>query len=468
MYKPDFFEFLVKKCGIDPTLPVLVGFSAGPDSLYLLHRMKDLGFNLIAGHVDHSLRPASIAEAEHAAGICLQWGIPFVSTRVPVSDYARENKLSVEEAAREVRYRFLFAEAKKSGAQAVLVAHHADDQVETVLMHFLRGSGTSGLAGMRLVLKPNPWSSTIPLVRPLLRTWRREIVEYCQHHELTPVLDESNTDVAYFRNRIRTELIPQLETYNPNLKDRLLKTAEITSMDEVYLQEVTKMDWQSTVTLQNKDLILFNRTSLLGIHPALRRRLFRKAIGALRSSLRDIDFDSIEKAVDFVEHPTRSNSLELLSGLEIFQVFRAGIAIADKHADLEAIWHQLIKAQDTISIPGELALGGRWVLSADLTQEVGPIIDKWRCSLDHEQVVGDLKVRVFKPGDRFAPFGDQDRTLKLGYFFTNEGLPGQLREKWPLVVDDEKIVWIPGLRISQKVRITEKTRKVILLQLSKK
>ena len=151
------------------------------------------------------------------SGYADDYGIPCVIKVEDVGAYAKVHGLSVEEAARIVRYRFLFSEAVRREAQAVVVGHTADDQVETVLMHLLRGAGLEGLKGMEAWQVPNAWSKEIALARPLLGMWREETVAYCQEHGLQPVIDQSNFERTYFRNRLRHEVIPMLETHSPRL-----------------------------------------------------------------------------------------------------------------------------------------------------------------------------------------------------------------------------------------------------------
>ena len=151
--------------------------------------------------------------------------LPFVSESADVRGYAEEHKLSLEEAARMLRYRFLFAQARAHRAGAVAVGHTADDQVETILMHFLRGAGLAGLKGMAGRTLLPEFDREIPLVRPILHLWRHETEAYCREHDLQPVHDPSNTDETYFRNRLRHSLIPELEKYNPRFKETLLRTA---------------------------------------------------------------------------------------------------------------------------------------------------------------------------------------------------------------------------------------------------
>jgi tRNA(Ile)-lysidine synthase len=193
----QFVSALKEKCLLDPGLPVLVGVSGGPDSLCMLDMLHQLGYPVIVAHLDHSLRAESAQEAEQLRQLAQSIGLTFVLERNDVDSYATSHSLSIEEAAREARYQFLFEQARQHQAQAVAVGHTANDQVETVLMHLLRGSGLPGLRGMSYRSLPNPWSKNIPLVRPLLGVWREEILAHLEQNGLVPTLDASNLDTRF-------------------------------------------------------------------------------------------------------------------------------------------------------------------------------------------------------------------------------------------------------------------------------
>ncbi|MGD9093773.1 MAG: tRNA lysidine(34) synthetase TilS, partial [Anaerolineales bacterium] len=212
---------LSDKCYLNPDKLVLAGISGGPDSLCLFDLLQRLGYQVVVAHLNHHLRPESAAEAEVVQSLSEAAGYKVVIGVSEVKQYAEEHALSVEEAGRLLRYQFLFEKGREFGAHAVAVGHNADDQAETVLMHILRGSGLSGLRGMSYYSLPNPWSDRIPLVRPLLCVWREEIIVYLRERDIKPIIDASNLDTAYARNRLRHELIPTLETYNPAIRKAL-------------------------------------------------------------------------------------------------------------------------------------------------------------------------------------------------------------------------------------------------------
>ena len=225
--------------------PVVVGVSGGPDSLALLHILRrlapDYRVALHVGHLEHGIRgEASREDAAFVRAIAEAWGLPVTVAARDVPAIARERGLAIEEAARQERYRFLGELARSIGGTTVAVAHHADDQVETVLMHLLRGAGLSGLRGMRPLsrldalrfgddedLAPEDKNDGIRLARPLLYVERAAIEAYCEAQGLRPRFDRSNLDTTYFRNRLRLELIPYLEAFNPNVRQVIRRTAEV-------------------------------------------------------------------------------------------------------------------------------------------------------------------------------------------------------------------------------------------------
>ena len=464
----DFCLILVKKCDIDISKPVLLGFSGGPDSVCLLALLVESGANVLVAHLDHALRPGSALESGHVKKVCDQLGIHCVTQRVDVRGYAAQHHISVEEAAREVRYGFLFDEARKSGAQAVLTGHHAGDQVETVLMHFLRGSGLSGLAGMRMVFLPNPWSTTIPLVRPLLNTDREEIDDYLSHVAFETIKDESNLDPGYFRNRIRHELIPLLATYNPQINERILRMAGVAALEDDLIARLTNECLNETLLQQRSRYFVLSREKVYALHPALLRRLMRLAISTLNSTLRDIDYTVIERASQFCSHPTRSNRVDLMGGIEMFAYLKDKLVMAYTDDPLHELWPQTQEAADIqLLIPGSVRISDHWTLHATIGDRYQQDNDLFVCQLAADSLINPLIISRFRPGDRFTPYGSEGNGMKLGDFWTNAGLPARARQNWPIIRSRDEIVWVPGFRIADRVRVGDHTRKIIKLAVVK-
>ncbi|MGZ6346402.1 MAG: tRNA lysidine(34) synthetase TilS, partial [Anaerolineales bacterium] len=292
---------------LQQTGTVVIGVSGGPDSLCLLDLARQIpGLKIIVAHFNHQLRPEADHEAEFVKRVAEQMHLRFVSEAADVGTYAEEQKLSLEEAARILRYQFLFKNARSEGAGAVAVGHTADDQVETILMHFLRGAGLPGLKGMAWRTFLPEFDPEIPLVRPILHLWRSQTEAYCREHELQPVFDPSNSDETYFRNRLRHSLIPELENYNPRFKQTLLRTAEALAGDYEAVTEAVDSAWSKVVVKEEPNHIKFLASAMEVLPSGLRRNIIRRAMEGLRPGLRNLDFEILERASVFMDVKTQS------------------------------------------------------------------------------------------------------------------------------------------------------------------
>ena len=461
-------EILERECHLEKGNPLLVGFSGGPDSLCLAHFLKKNGFSLIAAHLDHGLRATSAEEAKLAQVTCDRMGVAFITSRVDVKDYVLKNKMSIEESARQLRYEFLFQAALDHHAQAVVVAHHADDQVETVLMHVLRGSGLSGLAGMRTYSLPNPWSKTIPLIRPLLSISREEILNYLKENDLTPIYDASNEDIRFFRNRIRNELIPLLSTFNPQIKERVNRMANVVSVDEDFLVQQAELAWQDAVQEEENNYLILDREKISRLHPGMVRRLVRKAIARLEPDLRDIDFEVIDRTARFCLQPNQARRIDLLAGLECFLFLKEKIIFAHAGDPLNGLWPQVTeKGRISLKFPMTKPLNGSWILSSRLVDHFNQSDDPFVAQVDADKVTASLSLGTAEQGDCFAPFGMKGKKVSLGNFWTNVGLPVRARPSWPLVRSGEDIIWVPGFRIAEGLQVDQNTERILCLTMAK-
>ena len=457
-------------CELDATRPIVVGVSGGPDSLCLLHAMHTLGYKLIVAHFDHGLRPESAADAKKVGEFCKELGVVIEIEREDTGAYAKENGLSIEEAARDRRYTFLYKLAKEQKAQAVAVGHNADDQVETVLMHLLRGAGLDGLSGMRVRSIGTGWSQTIPLVRPLLLNWREEILVYCEQHNLEPLFDRSNLDTTYFRNRLRHELLPDLESYNPQVKAQLWRMAETLRGDQQIIEDYVDVIWERVLVEENPSHIAIKQQAFLEEKIGVQRRLMRRALTQLRPGLRDLDFATIERAIDAIKEPPASGQCDLVAGLRL-QVEKDQFWLAGWETELPIPidWPQIPEGETIkIDIPDEIAIGAGWCLKLEQVEEVGKKFesgDPFQAWLAADDLKDSLLVRGRQTGDRFAPLGMDGHSVKLSDFFINEKLPKRARDGWPLLCFGDEIIWVPGFRPSHRVRVTEATERVLHLHL---
>ncbi|MBT3315694.1 MAG: tRNA lysidine(34) synthetase TilS [Anaerolineae bacterium] len=480
---------------LSPSFPIIVGVSGGADSLCLLGTLHEAGYPLIVAHFDHQLRPESDEDAKFVESIAAQYALPFVSQSDDVAAYAKSEKQSIEEAARNLRYRFLFAQARKHKAQAVAVGHTADDQVETVLMHFLRGAGLSGLKGIQPRTILPVFDPKIPLIRPILELWRKDTVAYCAAHDLVPHEDPSNATDDFFRNRLRHNLIPELENYNPRFRETLQRTSQALNGDHALITELTHATWQETLIEENAHYTSFHLTSFGKLSTPLIRNLIRHAVGRLRPGAIDISFSTLEGAAKFIASPQSAQQIDLVSGLILFKeqdtLYLTGDSsnlpldgfpqlrvIASEAKQSPMIQGEIATSQEhaprndkelPVYLPCKIEIGLGWVLTAQNISSM-PMLknaDPFQVTLDADMLGENLILRPRRAGDKFQPLGMDGKSMKLKDFFINEKLPRRARDRYPLLCVDDEIIWIPGYRPAHRVRVTESTQRVVVFTLRK-
>ncbi len=250
---------------------VVVGVSGGPDSLALLHVLSALGHKPVAVYVDHGLRSAEETgrEAGLVRGQAESLKIPWEIGRVDVKGFAGANKMSLEHAARELRYDFLEQVARKFQAEKIAVAHTADDQAEELLLRLLRGTGRCGLAGMNFIRDNH-------LVRPFLTTAKQTLLDYLAERKIQFLEDSSNRERRYLRNRVRLDLLPELENYNPNVRQTLRRIAMILTDEEGLLADLSRAAWSGMAESagdNEKKVIGLDLGKFFNLHQALKRRI---------------------------------------------------------------------------------------------------------------------------------------------------------------------------------------------------
>ncbi len=265
-----------------PKEKILVGVSGGLDSIVLLHylvkKCTALKLQLTVIHFNHLLRGKNAyRDADFVSDLAKKYKLPFMLGVRDVKKYAEENKLSIEDAARTLRYRYFQQAAQESGATKIALAHNQDDQIETIVMRFLRGSAAKGLAG----IAESRMAGTLEIIRPLLKVSRKDIKKYAVKNNLKNIEDETNKDTVYLRNKVRRELIPVLKKYNPNLEEALVRQADIFLEEEAYLQQKTAEAYRETLLEEAPDYIRLDNRSIKHYPPAIQRRIVRLAIEKL-------------------------------------------------------------------------------------------------------------------------------------------------------------------------------------------
>jgi tRNA(Ile)-lysidine synthase len=468
---PETFRSLcLDQCGLDLNKGILAAFSGGADSLSLLICLKKAGFTVTAAHFNHHLRAEAYLDEKAASILAARLGIPFISGGADVPSVVMEQKLSVEEAARQCRYTWLLEQAEKLGLQAVAIGHTADDQVETVLMHLLRGSGLDGLTGMPYRQVFPQWDTTIPVVRPLLDTWRIETENICREAGLDPVQDASNQSTRYFRNRIRLELVPYLREYNPQAKQHLWQTAHILSEEQSMLQIVKDKAWDDCFDSRSECWLSLRLPAISNLPESLSKAVLRRGLLELVPGLRDIDYQITGRLVEFLHRDTRSGELHLFNNLWVnkstglLTIWIGNPGLREFFPQLEGSMEYRLDKSGRLVFPD-------WELEFDedsrdsmpsMKGQPGKENPIW---LDAGKLEYPLILRGAKPGERIAPLGMGGKSQKLSDYFINRKVPRQARENWPLVVSGQQVIWVVGLGISGTAAITPETRQVLRLSL---
>ncbi len=466
-------SILQHNCQLVINKPVVIGVSGGPDSLALLDMLWRLGYPVIVAHLNHNLRAEADGEAIQVQEEANKRKLPFVTQKLDIRAYAEAGQLSVEEAARTVRYTFLFQQARLFGAQAVAVGHNADDQVETILMHLLRGTGSAGLAGMQYTTIIEEFDQEIPLVRPLLGTWREQINAYISERSLAPIVDKSNWDREYLRNRLRHDLLPELESYNPRIRQAIYRMADILRADLEIIETATKAAWENCLLEQGEAYIVLSASRLRLQAVGVQRHLVRRGIDMLRPGMRDFDYEAIERGLALL-HATGSSRCDLAMGLNA-EIDADQFIITGSYFDLPRDrWPQVLESQELVlEKNGEVHLLAGWVLrygSAADPEEAFALAssnqDLFRAWMDADKLVLPVIVRGRHPGDRICPQGMDGHSMKVSDIMINEKMPSRARDSWPLIVSGGYVVWIPGYRLGHQVQLQEGTRHIAILELT--
>ena len=448
----------------EPGDRLLVAVSGGPDSTALLLALCRIGegfpFEVAAAHLHHGIRAAADEDERFVVRLCDSLGVPLVRDRVDVPALAREHGRGLEDSARRARYRFLRERAIEVGAGRVALGHTADDQAETVLMNIIRGCGRRGLGGMPPVRPLGHWDGLpdaprVLLIRPLLRTTRREVEDFLRASDVAACEDESNKSPDFFRNRVRHHLLPLLaEGYNPQVARVLADTAELLRAEDEYLDERARAE------LGGSEYIAVGQ--LLGAPAWLGRRLLRLAYEDA-CPRGELAFDHVEAVLGLCRSEGDGEvSLPVsISAVKTGDVllFRSGRPPEPAAACVP------LPEEGRVEVP-ELGIAIE-VARVDRSEMLLPrdVRGSAHIYLDEEKVSPPLYVRNRLPGDRFRPSG-MGGSKSVHDLFIDEKVPRHRRHLVPVVADEGGILWIVGYRLDERAAVGEGTRRVLLVRIA--
>lgn len=436
--------------------PVSVAVSGGPDSTALLHLLarwcSGAGVALRAIHIDHQTRPTSGQEAESVRALCERLGVPCQVVAVDVVAERAARRAGFEDAARVARYRALVAVAQATGSRLIALGHHATDQVETVLLHLLRGAGTGGLTGMApLAPPPDPAaraSDNPPLLwRPLLAVERAALVDYCRDHALPTMHDVSNDDHRLARNRLRHLLLPVVEREFPGAARAIARAADLLALENDFLDAETERAYQRVVTAE-PPLVRIARAPFRDLHPALRRRLARRAWAELTGGADGLARAVTDAACELIARPASGARLALPR--EVLLVVDRTVAHLGPAGDLEARLRARTGLplmppgwQVAVAAAGEYPLAPGWavrVVSGAPVQGSGPVV--LHIPLDITPQIALLTLKTWEPSQYVIVNGNH---RKLQDWFTDQHIPRYLRDHLVVLALARRVLWIVGL-----------------------
>lgn len=418
---------------------VLAACSGGPDSIALVHILNTVkaqyGFTLAVAHVDHMLRGReSEQDAEFVEGFCRQLALPLYQTQICVREFAGEEGLSTQEAARLLRFRFLRKTAQALGGARIATGHHRDDQAETVLINLLRGAGSSGLKGMR--------AQENGIIRPLLAVSRSEVAEYCRANCLEYRTDSSNLSTKYLRNRVRLELLPYLaEHYNPNVTEALWRVSQIAADEHAYIRRQAE---HSGVIRCDGDRFFLDKKRLSANPLAVQREIVRLVLEKIQGHLKGISFDHVEKIVGMAACGQVGSVMPLPGKITV----RVGYQAIE-------FGQTALPSRRMIKPPGiELTIPGRTDIpelgiqvQADIVS-TKPVHGAAQAVFDWDALRPPVCVRTRTDGDRFQPLG-MAGTKKIKDYFIDEKVPREERDQTAVFTDRQGIIWLGGYRQSE-------------------
>ena len=420
---------------------IVVGFSGGPDSLTMLHALirlsEQLNISLVAVHVNHMLR-GELADQDEAfcVAFCEANKIPCYTFKVDVTQLSQEYGTSFEEAGRDIRYEKFEFVKKAQNANKIAIAQNKNDVTETFFINLFRGAGIEGLASVDYVRDRY-------FIRPLLDVSRDEIENYCKQNELVPRRDHTNDENDYLRNKIRNSFLPYIrESFNPSIDDAIYKTVQIMKSEKTFWSVYSEELFETYCTLNGNSIALNIEKMMIKTY-AEKSQLIRFCVKKLKGSLTNFSYEDVQ---------------------QILKLNRSGaVFILDDQYRVVRSYDQLIFC----TIENEFSKNS--LLTETLYIKIISIEEKSKyrfhracVAIDADQVVGEIRTRTKLPGDKFVPLG-MNSHKKIKNFLIDEKIPLLEREKIQLVCDDEKIIWVKDMRISELCKITDKTKNIMIL-----
>lgn len=439
---------------LEKKVQVLVAYSGGVDSsgllALLLEIQKEWSLKIYLGHFNHKLRKKAEEDERFVRDVAQKYSLPLFVESADVRSHAKENRMNIEEAGRELRYDFLRKVASEIGEAKIATGHTMTDQAETLLMRLLRGSGPRGLASIYPVVEGR-------IIRPLIHLEREDIEDYLEKKKILFRIDESNFDRRFFRNRIRWELIPYMcKNFEPRIVPQLARAASILQEEEALLDKLGKEKAKKAI-LEKSEGISLELGFLASLPLALSRRVVREFIYKLKGNLREISFEDIESVLRMA----RGKEFHLKANLVLRR--EKDLVFLKRKTSPKISYEYSWQGRVPLEIKEvNLKFEGKEFKKKNSSQL--EFNDETHAYIDRAKLRFPLLIRNRREGDRYQPLGSPGQK-KLKEIMRAKGVPLSEREKRPVFLSGKEIVWVVGLPVSEKYKISDQTRDIFALKM---
>ncbi len=436
----------LEKLNLGEKEKLLLAVSGGPDSMAMLFAMKNIsetmGFKLFIAHVNHGVRgELALRDQVFVEKTAKELNIPYYTKNVDMVAYGKELGISSEDAGRLLRYGFFREVLSNLGGGYICVAHNKNDQAETVLLRILRGTGVEGLKAMELI--------SGDIIRPLINVERTEIEDYIRDNKIETMLDHTNLQAIYSRNKVRLELIPYIqENFNPNIIDSLCRLSEIASWEMEIINKVVEKKFNLLVKNISSNSIIFKGDEFLSEDDSIKRKLIRRGIHHILGHLNGIQEVNVGTVLDLFNNGITGKAIHLPNNLMAIISYNDYVIKTRKEEAKDPNIYKLhmgVNRIEKLNMIVEISNVGEKDINFS---------DKSIKYFNKDMIHGDISIRFRADGDRFVPFGGRG-TKKIKDYFIDKKIPKDKRDMTPIIVDEEKILWIVGLSIDDRVRVID-------------
>lgn len=427
---------------------IIVGASGGPDSqflIYLLNSIKDeYKLKIILAHLNHLHRKEAINDENLVKETAHKLNLEFSVKRASMDDYAKTHKISAEDAGRRLRYEFFNQLASQYENSKIAIAHNKNDQAETLLMRMIRGTGLDGMVAMDF--------RNGNIIRPILSFSKDEIISYLDSNLIAYAIDKTNLSNDYTRNYIRNQIIPEFSTINPKAVDAIYNLSMLLKEDLKIVDRSIDSLYKEVLVLEDERQILFNLSKFDQLEDFYQKRLLRKAISKLKNNLKDISKKNID---EFLSLRTLASGKKIIKDdLEFIKNYKTyQLAISENKENFED--YAFLSLNEEINFNGK-------IIKATLVNSMGER-NKNIAYFSFDKLKFPLKLRYREKGDTFKPLGF-NHNKKLKDFFIDQKIDRNLRDQIPIILSDDKIIWLAGFRQSEEFKVDKEDKNIIKIE----